>query len=636
MSNDKKAKVKNEGSDGETSQGKAPYMLVTQSDFAAVSNLEAPLIGRSSMDCSNIHSMYHQATIKSKQENRDAEFRVFCALAAVASFGLRVDNPLEPFVSMIQIGGRRTALPEDFRGEPAIALYENIGHFENPALRARIADTVWFLDPKRADAGYDALRAYTEAARILCSGNDGEDGLYSPFLGADYLGRALTIARRIGWEKDESLAVRKLLQDARKNIPGDHRAAVFMRLATHDINHGVSDAGIVARESEEIIKGESDVDIQRELWRLAARDYAQVLPKFDKERDKCLSAAGHCSIRMADEAKTSIGEVHFLEQAIADFQKVNNSKDLRTKLRKRLYGAQAGIFDEMRTFHYKEDISENVKKTRERVSGQSLMGALRGLMLSSTSPNPEELRENAKEMIAQFPLSYLISSTRYDENKRPIERTAGKSSLDEIDETAIRQGICEWEAMRRGLTTSGNIYPAIQIISVEHNVGSREIAFLCRHSPFIPPDRVEIYTEGFMRFLRGDMIAALHILIPQLENSIRCILEQLGIDISTLKSQNMTQEVMSLSTLFDKFKENLEQIFGPALVMDIDNVFNYRGGLHLRDKLSHGLMNDDSMIGGHEMVYACWLIFHISFVPLLRDWDKLTSRIKTIRGETSQ
>ena len=636
MSNDKKAKVKNEGSDGETSQDKVPYTLVTQSDFAAVSNLEAPLIGRPSMDCLNMHSMYHQAAIQSKQENRDSEFRVFCALAAVASFGLRTDNPLEPFVSMIQIGGRRTALPEDFRGEPAVALYENIGHFKNPALRARIADTIWLLDPKRANIGYDALRAYTEAARILCSGNDGEDGWYSPFLGADYLGRALTIAKRIGWEKDESLAVRTLLQDARKNLPSDNRAAVFMRLATHDINYGVSDAGIVARESEEIIKDESDIDIQRELWRLAARDYAQDHSKFDKKRDECLSAAGHCSIRMADEAKSSIGKVHFLEQAIADFQKVNNSKDLRIKLRKRLYDAQAGIFDEMRTFHYKEDISDNVKKTRERISGQSLMGALRGLMLSSTSPNPEELRENAKEMIAQFPLSYLISSTRYDENKRPIERTAGKSSLDEIDETAIRQGICEWEAMRRGLTTSGNIYPAIQIISVEHNVGSREIAFLCRHSPFIPPDRVEIYTEGFMRFLRGDMIAALHILVPQLENSIRRILEQLGIDISTLKPQNMTQEVMSLSTLFDKFKKNLDQIFGPALVMDIDNVFNYRGGLHLRDRLSHGLMNDDSMIGGHEIVYACWLIFHISLFPLLRDWDELTSRIETIRGEPSQ
>jgi hypothetical protein len=73
------------------------------------------------------------------------------------------------------------------------------------------------------------------------------------------------------------------------------------------------------------------------------------------------------------------------------------------------------------------------------------------------------------------------------------------------------------------------------------------------------------------------MISALHVLTPQLENSIRHVLRSHGHDVSKLHS-DMTQEDVNLSVLLDRFRPPMDAIFGGALVTDIDNVFNVRGG----------------------------------------------------------
>jgi len=50
------------------------------------------------------------------------------------------------------------------------------------------------------------------------------------------------------------------------------------------------------------------------------------------------------------------------------------------------------------------------------------------------------------------------------------------------------------------------------------------------NSPFVPMNREYIFAEGLDAGLKGNFMIAAHLLIPQVENSMRVLLNQLGIN----------------------------------------------------------------------------------------------------------
>jgi hypothetical protein len=81
---------------------------------------------------------------------------------------------------------------------------------------------------------------------------------------------------------------------------------------------------------------------------------------------------------------------------------------------------------------------------------------------------------------------------------------------------------------------------------------------------------------GFARFFCSDFISALHVLVPQVENSLRYVLKQAAVDPSSIKT-DMTQESRTISVMLEKDRAVLEKIIGPAIVFEIGNLFDFRG-----------------------------------------------------------
>ena len=59
----------------------------------------------------------------------------------------------------------------------------------------------------------------------------------------------------------------------------------------------------------------------------------------------------------------------------------------------------------------------------------------------------------------------------------------------------------------------------------EHPLDQSHFGPIVAMSPFVPADRTDLYALGFARYVNGDFISALHILVPQLENSLRYVLK---------------------------------------------------------------------------------------------------------------
>jgi hypothetical protein len=548
-------------------------------------------------------------------------------LGAVASFHFKPHERDEPFGPMARFGDRRTAQPSDFVGEPVAILAAQIDAIGNPALRARIADVVWLLERKRATAGHAALAAYCEIVEGVRDGRFSFHGTgIEGYDVSEHLRRAVQLAKALGWETQPSRRVRDLVADLRVRNARERRQGGFLRLAALDLDYRISDADVIATEAESLAGEHNEWHARHSLLRIAGRAYRHGGRATDSER--CFLAAAECLVSVADASGGSaMFETHWLERAIAELHHVPNTKERRRELKHRLVDAQSRIIDEMSRASYGEDISELIHAASDAVSGQPLMTALRKFALLSLAPIPESLEEDARSQIKENPLSYIFPMTKYDSSGKPVHRDGGMDGGSEG--SALQRQIALLEQIRRSLTAQGKIEPARVAILDEHFIDERAIGLICYHSPFVPENRTGLFTSGFLDFFRGDMIAGLHTLVPQLENSLRHVLRMHGHDTTKL-NEDMTQENLSLTSLLDRLRPELDAILGANLVTDIDNVFNHPSGPNLRNRLAHGLLSDWDAFG-HDSIYACWVIFQLCCLPLLRAWDELASQFEASR-----
>jgi len=597
------------------------WLEATAEDFQAV-DINKPVVEVSSVDTRQLWSAYTEYCKISANEQCEAETRVYAMLAAVCSFHFRPSNYEEPFEPMMRLGDRRSPAPTDFKGEPAKLLAGNINRISNPAVRARVADTVWLLDRKQAAAAIAALDAYIEVINAVRRGSHSflsGAGVHSADT-TNHLRRGIYIARSIGWEKEQSLCIRALVSELRAEAAKIQNHRSFQRFAALDLDFRISDPSVIAAEAEELVEKEDDYYSQHSLYHIAAR--AHRLAKNEADCNRNLLSAAECLVKIADNhGGSALFESHWLECAIKEMHRIPNTRERRRQLKHRLVDAQAEIYDELSSFSHTQDISDIVEDSRAAVRNKPLMAALYSFSRLSQAPSPKQLEEEARKIIAEHPLSSIFATTQYDSTGKPVYRDKGIE--DDDDGAVVQRHIAQSENFRRSLVVDGCIEPARLAIIDEHHVDEDAIGIICVHSPFVPQERISIYTNGFHSFFHGDIISAIHTLVPQLENSLRHVLRLRGHDVTKL-NDDMTQEDLGLSVLLAKLRTELDAIFGDRMITDIDNVFNNRAGPNLRNRLAHGLLSDGEA-RSRDAIYGCWLIFQLCCIPLYPYWDRISS-----------
>lgn len=599
------------------------WLTASEEDFTSV-DLNMPVTDSSSVDVSEVGVLYENAANKAEVEGRNAERRAYSMIGALCSFYLKADELNEPFGVLFQDGNSRTALPEDFRGAPEKLLEKHGLAFRNSALRARVHDTLWLLNKSRVQSAQTALQGYIDVVRAVRDKTVKED--VHPIFCAEHLRRALQIANALGRDKEKSVNARELTARLRARAYREERVPEFCLMSELDFDFRISEPKNVATEAESLAQRQLAFHDQHRLWHLAARGYS--LDKAEEEKNRCLTHAAEALVKVAEAGKGSaIYESHWLETAIAELGNVPGSRERRRELKHRLIDVQSNIFDEMKPFSQEADISEMVTAAQSAVSGKPFIVALANFARMMSSPNVEDLHERAVEMIAKFPLSGLFPRTAVDGDGKPVHRYPGSNE----DDGAILQQIDQAESIRRHLMVSGIIEPARQTILSEHCVTDRWLEPLCVHSPFVPAGHEAVYARGFARFLQGDMIGAIHVLAPQLENSLRDVLRRHGHDVVKVNSDK-TQEDVSLSAMLEKLRPAVDEIFGSALAADIDRMFNSRSGPNLRNRVAHGLMDAGSPWGA-DVIYGCWLILRVCCLPLFPVWDKVEAQYASVFGQ---
>ena len=611
----------------EDGESLASAMVVTHDEFAAV-DVEAPVRGSNKVDCWSLGSIY--AAAASEEHDNATAARVFRLLSDITNIHLKPGNQSEPYGPQFVMEGKRSIIPADLRGDQSTIIAEIVPAIHNPGLRARLADIVWYNDRKLAAMAPQAIDAYCEAVQFVLDGKAEffkDDRRASDKQGCEMLRRACQVAHATGWKDPEAsrltALVEAVIQDAVNRQ--DHRG--FSNSVEIGLQFGIGDPATIASNAEAFAtSNEMDPHWSHDLWELAAR--AHHASEGHKERDRCRVGAAESFVAIADAAggEGMVAASAFMD-AIKALRRLPDTRDRRLELEERLRYAQSSVRDEMGVVSTQIDLTEHIQHARRTVGEVSLAQALATFARLTASPDPDELRDQARQQAEENVLSALMPTTVVDEDGMVAARSPGHLGGGSDEESALRLDIVRNEGLRRHIDVQGLIEPARQLIQSEHPIDQRDLRPIVEMTPFVPADRVDLIATGFVRFFNGDFFSALHILMPQLENTLRHILKFAGANPSTIKS-DMTQESRTLSVLLTKEREGLEGILGSAIVFEIENLFHLRAGPSVRHQMAHGLISSGECYES-DSIYACWFIFRFCFLPLFSNWENVAERLDT-------
>jgi hypothetical protein len=193
----------------------------------------------------------------------------------------------------------------------------------------------------------------------------------------------------------------------------------------------------------------------------------------------------------------------------------------------------------------------------------------------------------------------------------------------EADEEWIKSQSLQYLDIWRHQVVVGFIEPARHAVMTRFTLEERHFESLVSMSPFVPPGHEHLFALGFTRHWQGDHVSAAHLLIPQLENSIRHVLINAGCEPTKIKP-DLLQEDVSLSGMLQNLRPLLNEVFGADFTNEIDLLFNYRAGPSLRHDVAHGKLTAHACYHP-SAIYACWLIYRLTCLPLARQWDSMVA-----------
>ena len=621
----------NHNEPSQNSDASQKIKTVTKDEFVT-NDFESPLANSTNVDCVNLSTLYGEAAAREEETGNEIAVRVFRLLKEVCQIHFKPDDNAEPYGPMMVIHNTRSMIPSDLRGDQSEVFSEIASDIRNPGLRARLSDIAWLNNRKSANSAREAIRAYCEAIQLVRDGKaefSSKEQAASSHSGCQMLRRSCQIANSTGWKDPEVSELKTLIQAVTADALTRKDFVGYLNIGTLSLDYNIENPLAIAENAKQMAsEALNDPYDSQHLWELAARGYRQA--QDNEESNDCLASAAECYVTMAsaDDFK-GMRAAAWLMEAIKKLRNIPNTKIRRQEIEAKLRDAQEAIADEMVEISTEFDPSDLVEYAQKKVAGLTLPGALAEFAKLDRSPEVQQLRDNVQKQAKENPLLSMIPRSIHDDEGKVVSSSPGLIGEDG-DEKAIHHLIAENEVARRQLTVYGLIEPARQKINSEHLLEQRYIQPIVSMSPFVPEERTDLFSLGFARFFNGDFISALHILVPQLEHSLRYVLEQTGVDSSRIKN-DMTQENRTLSVMLEKDRGKLEKIFGSAIVFEIENIFDFRGGPSIRHQVAHGLISGNEC-HAPDSIFACWFIFRLCCLPLLPHWQQITDRLSELNS----
>jgi Domain of unknown function (DUF4209) len=526
-------------------------------------------------------------------------------LAQIFDFQFHPRDAAAPFGPMAMFDGKRSLIPDDLTDEQLDALENSLTNATDSEYRARVGDILW-LRRKNAQAARKAIEAYVETGKRM---EDPDNWVAC----VEQYERAVRLARSLG--KSEALldsTLEHLLLRVR-HYRGEDKLWLTHRLLCllYEFDYGDA-AELAAIAAKGAAKAKNDGDLRKAVQ---YHDIEAKLHRRAGDSEKVNDALRAVAERYVDDAEAreasgSYMVAHkFWNEAIQSYRRVPNSGDRIKELQRRMNAAGEKMRAEMKTVGTEFDFSEQSKRAQQTVDGLQFEEAI-CLFVAFVRPiDPARLRSETEQFIREHPLSSIVDADIFDGAGRKVDvRPSALTTDAEEYDRAIRGHMSFFADIQRFEKVMGTIAPAMRKILEGNSVDNLMLENLIGESRFIPAGRLSIFIRSVRAGLEWDFSTALHLLIPQVENSLRHILAQFGVITTTVDAVGI-EETWPLGRILNEPK--LLEILGESLVYELRTLLLGQPGLNLRNLLAHGLVEDAHLNNNHNGLYLWWLVLRL-------------------------
>jgi Domain of unknown function (DUF4209) len=556
---------------------------------------------------------YDRAFWKKSQETNEVgnlrEKEVFAILAVISSAAIKPELTEEFFADVFN----------NLTDEQLNFLTDIAPEISDPELQARVADILW-VRRRNYRMAQLAIPAYLRSASTL---ENPRNWVYC----VERIERALRLANKIR-DRDRVEVVFEHIELVLDRYQGEDPLWLSAKLMELLQEYKWGDADKYATLSEKaatIAESTSDWRRARSLWSINA-----IWQRRRQDRSKELSASIAAAETYVKEANAALKKTqpsymtatHFLQGAVEAFRSIQGTKAETVDAKNRanevhmlLLQYQVLSQNEMIEISQEVEISDLVEKSRKYVKGKKFKDSLFSLALLVRPTNVSQLRQQVMQQDRDFPLLNIFPIFIINEMGRVVARQSSCILSDnpkEVEAVTFFK-MCRNATYYHELQAQACIEPARDQINLEHCVRLNDILSLVSHSPFIPPGREYLFAKGLYAGLTGDFLTSTHVLIPQIENSIRYIMEQRGLITSGLDDKGIQNEHNLNSTLY---RPEITSIFDENTLFDLRCLLVERAGSNLRNLMAHGRINDNGF-GSPLMSYIWWLTLRLCCLPIL-------------------
>lgn len=536
----------------------------------------------------------------------------WCILQQVFSFHFMPSHPNKPFGPMSVFDGKRSMVPDDLTREQLDALQVTLNLVEDPEYRARVGDVLW-LRLKDPRAARNAVNAYIEAGKRVEHPEHWTSSM-------ERYERAIRLARQIEPNGELPKSILAHLESRVYEYDGTDPlffTSTALKLLAEfrygDFKKLASIAGGVAEKSRvdgSFRRCRIYYDVQATHLKLAKEPGQAEVARVEAARTFVEEAESRelqnefiAAYKLWADAIAAFGDRPSLRKEIPVLQRRYSIAG--EKLRNELHEVSTGEYD----------ISKYVEESRAIVRDLPWDDAFFQFSLIVPLIDPAELRSVVEEEIADHPLQAMHSLNIHEASGRKVavRPPAFTENMEQYEKALL--GFMEQRAgWQRHLIVHAYIAPAMRQLAEDHEIRSDSVAELIDDSSLIPDDRRDLINEALVAGFQWNFPTALHLLIPQVEHSLRCLLDQRGVSPIVVKDDGV-EEYWFLDRILDH--QETTAALGTQFVFELRSLLVGRMGPNLRNLVAHGIASPDEL-RTEAAVYLWWIILRLFAYPTSR------------------
>lgn len=468
----------------------------------------------------------------------------------------------------------------------------------HPVLKARYADCVWEFGqlitkrPKRDLAmAHLAIDAYIETTVKRMAG-----GSHSAFIDAQ---RAVDLASNIN-DQQRVDSARLALLGLHAEIMQEEKGHLWARAFDHLIDHRkarttplevaglVADLEVVlARVSDGTRPETFDPHATREAGHRLARYYTRESKPDEVKRVRTIVARSFEFVASQSDAMLASS---FLQESL-DAYKQAGLREEAERIRIDLQEAIRGSKEQM-TQHSipieipREEVDRAISTLVVDHPGQTFINIALAFI-----PKVANMKAQVLQLAKEAPLFAMISQEILAE-----DHVAAKVGSVEDDESGrlLRQ---TQQTLQLNLPL---LHACIQASIEKHQLKPIDFTRWINREGLFNEGRLELLEEGLKAWFEKDEVKALHVLIPQIENALRRMVDQIG--KPTTKPAGTVPGV-SVSINMGDILFNVDTVtalgpLGPDFALYMKVIYADPRGMNLRNQFAHGLLDMNEIHAG--------------------------------------